>query len=753
MPLWPILVDGSCGCGKVNCGAVGKHPRMSQWNALPRMSDAELERLEGLGFFATGYGVRMAGQLLVVDVDARNGGLESMEKLARNVPLAHEAILASGFQVATGSGGGSMHYYFAVPRKLGKMRQALEGYDGIDFKTNGYVVGAGSRHKSGNVYEVDSGSVEGIRPASEALISLLEMPSEGVQWVDDTADILDANMLVSLVDALPNNQASRGDWIEVGMALHHATAGQGVELWQRWSAKYPEKHDEGDCFQKWKTFGKYGKRPITIGSLIVRAKEAGWEVPAPPLLWKRSLPKPATMAVEVEEVGQLVNAPIDVSDVDLTDPPDLAGHLCKWINANSYRKRENLAVAASLMVLSCAGGLTHRCDSGVVGNLMAFCVAESGSGKDNVLNCALQALSEAGLGECLYGGIKSEQETVRNAVSHQLGLYALDEVGSLLRKVNNAQKKGGAAYLEGIMGTLLSITTKGNDVFRLTGDKLAEIKTDLEKRIEALKKPSDPPQAKIDALQAQLDSIRKHGGVVKPFVSVIGFNTPLNFTELVNDESVGTGFLGRSLLFIESDNAPAKRYRVKKEPLNPWVIAKLKQLSNHALNGGRVECLNEEYLSVIHTEPEADKALEMINDYYNDLGFNYDATNSLTPLTNRAHEQVEKVSFVLALGKGRRTLEHVRFAFALVQRDLQTKINLVVANRSGDSTLEGIKAKILTQASSTWVLRGTLRNRVEKGKGKGVAKLSFQKALDELVTEKKLLEKSTERGSKEYKKV
>jgi hypothetical protein len=696
----------------------------------------------------------MAGQLLVVDVDARNGGLESMEKLASNVTLAHEAILASGFQVATGSGGGSMHYYFAVPRKLGKMRQALEGYNGIDFKTNGYVVGAGSRHKSGNVYEVDSGSVEGIRPASEALISLLEMPSEGVQWVDDTADILDANMLVSLVDALPNNQASREEWVQVGMALHHATAGQGVELWQRWSAKYPEKHDEGDCFQKWKTFGKYGKRPITIGSLIVRAKEAGWEVPAPPLLWKRSLPKPATMAVEVEEVGQLVNAPIDVSDVDLTDPPDLAGHLCKWINGNSYRVREHLAVAASLLILSCAGGLTHRCDSGVVGNLMAFCVAESGSGKDNVLNCALEALRQAKLGECLYAGIKSEQEMVRNAVNHQLGFYALDEVGSLLKKVGNAQRKGGAAYLEGIMGTLLSITTKGGTVFGLTGDKLAEVKTDLQKRIGALEKGNTSEQRKKDWLNAQLKSIKENAGIVRPFVSVMGFDTPLGFSGLVNDETVGTGFLGRALLFVEHDNAPAKRYRVNKQPLNSWAMARLAQLSSVAVGNERVECLDDSYLVTIHTEDDANQALEKINDYYNDLGFNYDATNSLTPLTNRAHEQVEKVSFVLALGKGRRTLEHVRFAFALVQRDLQTKINLVVANRSGDSSLERLKARVLSVAPYEWTQRGKLLNKVKKAPDfKGVVKLTFDKAIDQLVNEKKLLEKSTERGSKEYKKV
>lgn len=754
IPLWPILVDGSCGCGKPNCQAAGKHPRNGQWNALPRFTDDELEAMEDRGWFATGYGVRMAGQLLVVDVDARNGGVESVAKLKKHYPAIHAGILASGFHVATGSGDGSMHYFFSVPRKLQRMRQALEGYAGIDFKTNGYVVGAGSLHKSGNTYEVELGSVDKIKPASEALIGLLEIPTTQVDWVDEVMGTMDAATLGSLIEALPNNEASRDEWLQVGMALHHETAGQGLELWCSWSAKYPAKHDEHDCHQRWKSFGKQGGRPVTIGSLVVKAKEAGWEPPAPPLLWKRECDWKAWHAERVQEVGELLNAPYDTSGIDLTKPPGLAGQLCDWINGNSYRLRENLAVASSLMVLSCAGGVTHRCDSGVVGNLMAFCVAESGSGKDNVLNSALTALSEAGLGECLYGGIKSEQEMVRNAVTHQLGLYALDEVGSLLRKVNNAQKRGGAAYLEGIMGTLLSITTKGNDVFRLSGDKLAEVKAELHKRVENLEKMPNPPQSiedKIALLNGQLDSIRKYGGVVKPFVSVIGFNTPLGFNELVNDESVGTGFLGRSLLFIEEDNAPPKRYRVKKQPLSVWLVAKVKALAYHAVGGERVECLEPPHWVV--TDAEANEALESINDYYNDLGLDFDATNCLTPLTNRAHEQVEKVSYVLAIPDGKRTMEHVMFAFALVQRDLETKKNLVMSNRSEDGTLAKLKARILSVLPYTGQQSGKLWNNVKKAADfKKVNKMMFEKALSELVLDKKIIVNTNEKGKKEYKK-
>jgi len=62
-----------------------------------------------MGQFDTGYGVLCRG-LLVVDVDARNGGVESYNRLVVDVP----EVMAAGLIVETGSGGGSKHLYFAL---------------------------------------------------------------------------------------------------------------------------------------------------------------------------------------------------------------------------------------------------------------------------------------------------------------------------------------------------------------------------------------------------------------------------------------------------------------------------------------------------------------------------------------------------------------------------------------------------------------------------------------------------------------
>ncbi|KAJ3076307.1 hypothetical protein HK102_005437, partial [Quaeritorhiza haematococci] len=59
-------------------------------------------------------------------------------------------------------------------------------------------------------------------------------------------------------------------WIEVGMAIHHATDGQGMELWDTFS-KRAGPYDRRDLEYQWDSF-KNGSR-ITMGSLIHWSKE------------------------------------------------------------------------------------------------------------------------------------------------------------------------------------------------------------------------------------------------------------------------------------------------------------------------------------------------------------------------------------------------------------------------------------------------------------------------------------------------
>ena len=139
--------DGVCECGNPECEAFFKHPMVSNWQHTPQWSQEQFETMDEMGAFNSGFGVLVSG-MLVVDVDARNGGVESFKRLLALVP----AIKDSGFIVNTGSGGGSQHYYFKLSEPVA-MVQTHNEFKGIDFKTSGYCVGAGSIHASGDMYE------------------------------------------------------------------------------------------------------------------------------------------------------------------------------------------------------------------------------------------------------------------------------------------------------------------------------------------------------------------------------------------------------------------------------------------------------------------------------------------------------------------------------------------------------------------------------------------------------------------------
>jgi hypothetical protein len=66
-----------------------------------------------------------------------------------------------------------------------------------------------------------------------------------------------------------------GDWLRVGMALHHvADDGEMLASWDCWSRHCTEKYQDGACAAKWKTFGNKGG--LGLGSLIYWARQNGW---------------------------------------------------------------------------------------------------------------------------------------------------------------------------------------------------------------------------------------------------------------------------------------------------------------------------------------------------------------------------------------------------------------------------------------------------------------------------------------------
>jgi hypothetical protein len=222
---------GACGCGNPHCKAVYKHPLVSNWQNTPHWSEEQLEAYESIGQFDTGYGI-LCKNLLVIDVDARNGGVLSYENLINSYP---QISLNAGLIVETGSGNGSKHIFFKLDHDLALL-QHLDGYDGIDFKSSGFVVGAGSLHASGSKYKVVFGSPDQIQDAPQELLDLLRKPDRhravvnGMTYDVSHKDLAD---MLSFIDP----DSDHDTWVRCGMACHHASGGTAFGIWDAWSAR------------------------------------------------------------------------------------------------------------------------------------------------------------------------------------------------------------------------------------------------------------------------------------------------------------------------------------------------------------------------------------------------------------------------------------------------------------------------------------------------------------------------------------
>ena len=490
--LWAVR-DGVCDCGDPECMVPGKHPRASNWQHTPEWSEDQLEVMEEMDQFETGYGVLTEG-LLVVDVDERNGGAESYVKLLEKLPQ----IAGAGLIVRTGSGGESKHLYFAMPEPV-PMVQHLDQYPGIDFKSSGYVVGPDSFHASGGRYEVLTGSPFDIESAPSALVDLLRKPERHRASVNGAPVDVSEDDIESMLESIPNDEGTDYEvWIRIGMAIHLVTGGDGFHLWEQWSEKGP-KHNPKDMGKKWHSFGK-SANPVTFGTLAHYAEEAGWIAP---------VEFTSDVHFELPEEGG-----IEVEGIDLLRPPGFAGKLAAWINSRNRHPREYLATAAALATISSVAGMRYQDPlDGITPNVFLFGVSGSATGKESILKSHQELLRAAGVSSAAHGGFKSEQEIFRNLTRHQCALYVIDELGETLGKIQNARTKGSASYLEGIVGSLMSLYSKANSFAMVTGDLKEEIKkammaeyAGIQKRIDG-NEGTERDEIRLHNIKRQLDHI------------------------------------------------------------------------------------------------------------------------------------------------------------------------------------------------------------------------------------------------------
>lgn len=743
--------NGTCGCGYPECKAAFKHPIASNWQLTPEWSEEQLEGLEALGQFDTGYGVLVWG-LLVIDVDARNGGVKSFAQLCEDLNL--DLTVNCGLVVQTGSGQGSMHLYYKAPESA-SLVQTLKKYPGIDFKSSGFCVGPDSLHASGNYYQTLRGRPDEIGEAPSELVDMLKRPDAYRASRDGVAvDVTDADLAGMLrhIDC----DCERATWISIGMALHHATQGAGFDLWDTWSSageKYP---GAGNLRNQWDRFGKAGN-PVTLGTIFYHAEQGGWaqaeeplEIPAGSWALGEKPPEkePETVVETVVDKENTVRQietrhPFHIDGVDLLRPPGFVGELCKWINNQSRYPRENLAMAAAIQTVANIAGLRYTDDlDGVTTNLITMCVAGSSTGKEAILTACGEIHQAAGIARATVGAIKSEQEIIRNLIDNQAAFYMMDEVGLILRTITQSKE----AYHSGVIGTVMSAYSKAHSFLPLNGDTKRDVRKTLQAELRYVRTMIDEnegDQARLLNRMNQLERALKSidNGLEKPFLSMMGFTTPITFDGLVTYEQATNGFIGRSIIVQDRNTNPRSKKGFKRERMSDrmrMTLVGLYDNGDYDTENYRVEYYGER--DVVPTTAEAVAMLDAVADWSWEKAEHHRNTTGLEAIPRRAREMVSKISLILAAPGRIRTAEHVRWAYALIERDIREKCSLAHSNRMEDLSkamnsealrLTAMVAKIRARiGTEEWETVGALKNRIARG-----SEELFVQALEQMVAE------------------
>jgi hypothetical protein len=168
LPLHSISSDGTCTCNREDCDRPGKHPR-----TLNGSKDATRDKVTIQAWWKQypraniGIATGIAANLIVLDVDLKSGGLESLQKLE-----AQHGSLEAHRQVT--SGGGGKHFYFQAAEI--PIKNCVGFLPGLDIRgKGGYIVAPPSLHASGKRYAW--GNELSIQQMPAWLIALISLPA------------------------------------------------------------------------------------------------------------------------------------------------------------------------------------------------------------------------------------------------------------------------------------------------------------------------------------------------------------------------------------------------------------------------------------------------------------------------------------------------------------------------------------------------------------------------------------------------
>lgn len=541
-PVFPLhgIVDGKCTCGDLNVNpncTPGKHPHFIGSIGAATTATPEINM-----WFkkhpSLNYGVRLGHVVagvdkmpVVIDVDRyKPGGAEALEQLE-----AIHGCLPETAEVLTGAGGSHCYYWadcsISFAGTMGK---------NIDLKVNGYVVGPGSRHASGRIYDWE---------ASSDLFNGQEI-ADLPQWVIDKFG-KSAKLAEFSVEIAPNAEpllpaerasikydlsvisaaCSRDEWLKILMGLHSRNQSKEMfDIADEWSQTCPEKYDACAVTKAWNSFTPSGRTTYETVRLMAE-KERVKDIDISKLM--ESLKR---MPVADPQYGQAAN-PIIVPDESPTHvnpacdiPPHLLtipgklGLMVDWTNATAMKPQPMFAVQAALALGSVVMGRKFRTTNDNWPSLFFLNIGVSGAGKEHAKTAIERVLRAAKFSTMSPASEYTSDSAIDSMLrAHPTHIAIIDEFGYMLKAANAKNNTNGGTARKRLM-----------EVFGRCGGTL---------------QPKAFSTATLN--QMQRDGLGPRH-VENPALTVLGMTTPTPFYEAVGSGALTDGFLNR-LIVVESN--------------------------------------------------------------------------------------------------------------------------------------------------------------------------------------------------------
>lgn len=312
-----------------------KIPLYQSWNKVPISKKELLLYCEKKG----NIGWVLESDDLIVDVDIRNGGDKSFEKLQKDLDIQ---LFPSVITTSKG-----YHVYLSKDPKV-FIKKNIRDYPGIDFLSKGHqclIPGCTIDRKKYKWYDQDFGGFyQGeVPPKLLNLLRKREIKKDTVFDELDDVSTYSKDYVEGMLEAI-DPTIDYDSWLRIGMALYSWNKIEGLEVWENWS-KAGDNYEEGVTEKKWESFS--GTGGITLGTLNRFSKIANFD---------NENKKVKTFQVKIEEASE---KEIEFDIIPLIKKEQFNGLSVKKL-AKSIEKRSKSISGVSLSVTEISKKLVKK---------------------------------------------------------------------------------------------------------------------------------------------------------------------------------------------------------------------------------------------------------------------------------------------------------------------------------------------------------------------------------------------------------